>query len=305
MAPRPGDGSDNRSDIRNFLVTRRAKLAPEQVGLPSSGRRRVPGLRRQEVAVLAGVSTEWYTRLEKGHISGVSEEVLDAVAQALRLDEDERTYLFDLARAARPARGTAPRRRDAEIPPSVQWMLDSMTMAPAFVRSRRMDIAACNPLCRALYAPMFDSDTTNERGQASFPRYFFLDPGSRHFFVDWEAGARISVALLRAEAGRAPHDRALRELIGELATLSAEFRTMWARHDVRVRHYGVKRLRHPEVGCVELAYRSMGLPVSDREVHELTVYSAEPGSAAQDRLSLLASWGATRAPATEPTQRPR
>ncbi|MBC7273999.1 MAG: helix-turn-helix domain-containing protein, partial [Streptomyces sp.] len=209
MAPRPADDTDNRSAIRSFLVSRRAKLTPEQVGLPTGGRRRVPGLRREEVAVLAGVSIEWYTRLEKGHISGVSEEVLHAVAQALRLGEDEHTYLFDLARAARPTRGRPPRRKDAEVPPSVQWMLDGMTMTPAFVRSGRMDLVASNPLCRALYAPMFDSDTTDERGHASFPRYFFLDPGSHRFFVDWEAGARISVAMLRAEAGRDPHDRAL------------------------------------------------------------------------------------------------
>lgn len=304
MAVRPDGDADNRSDIRDFLVSRRAKLTPEQVGLPTSGRRRVPGLRREEVAVLAGVSTEWYRQLEKGHISGVSRDVLVAVAQALRLDEDERTYLFDLARAASPARDTAARRSVAEIPPSVQWMLDSMTMAPAFVRTARMDIAAYNPLCRALYAPMFDSATTNERGQANFPRYFFLDPGSHRFFVDWEVGARISVALLRAEAGRDPHDRALRELIGELSTLSHEFRTLWARHDVRVHHYGAKALRHPEVGGVELAYRSMSLPVPHRAPHDLTVYTAEPGSASEDRLRLLASWAATETPATEPTQRP-
>ncbi|MFD0313080.1 helix-turn-helix transcriptional regulator [Streptomyces flavalbus] len=302
MAPSSGDDTGHRSDIRGFLASRRARLSPEQVGLPTSGRRRVPGLRREEVAVLAGVSTEWYTRLEKGHINGVSEDVLDAVGRALRLDEDERAYLFDLARAARPTRGTPPRRKDADVPPSVQWMLDGMTMAPAFVRGGRMEIVVSNPLCRALYAPMFASATSDERGRASFPRYFFLDPGSRDFFVDWEAGARISVALLRAAAGRDPRDRALRELIGELSTLSPEFRTMWAQHDVRVHHHGVKRLRHPEVGVVELTYRSMNLPESGRAVHDLTVYTAAPGSPAEDRLRLLASWAATRpAPATEST----
>ncbi|AZM58250.1 MULTISPECIES: helix-turn-helix domain-containing protein [unclassified Streptomyces] len=305
MTSRPGDHAGNRSDIRDFLVSRRARLTPEQVGLPTSGRRRVPGLRREEVAVLAGVSTEWYTRLEKGHIGGVSEEVLDAVAQALDLDADERTYLFDLARAARPARSGPPRRKDAEVQPSVQWMLDSMTMSAAFVRNGRSDIIASNALFRVVCAPMFDSPTCCERDRPNFPRYFFLDPGAPDFFVDWEAGAKTSVALLRAEAGRAPHDRALRELIGELSTLSPVFRTLWAQHDVRVRHDGVKRLRHPEAGDLEFVYRSLSLPVSDRVVHDVIVYTAEPGTTTEERLGLLASWAATRTPTTEHTGQPR
>ncbi|MFD7734347.1 helix-turn-helix transcriptional regulator, partial [Kitasatospora phosalacinea] len=209
MEPPPGDRpgrpdvvADNRSDIRDFLVSRRAKLAPGRVGLPAGGRRRVPGLRREEVAVLAGVSTEWYTRLEKGHIGGVSEDVLEAVSRALLLDADERTYLLDLARAARPARRRPTRRRrDVGVPPSVQWMVDAMTMAPAFVRTGHLDVVADNALCRALYAPMFDSGTTRDRGCANFPRYFFLDPGSRDFFVDWEEGARAT------GGGRAPPSR--------------------------------------------------------------------------------------------------
>ncbi|MFC6067063.1 helix-turn-helix transcriptional regulator [Streptomyces ochraceiscleroticus] len=294
---------DHRDNIRDFLASRRGKITPAQVGLPTSGRRRVPGLRREEVAVLAGVSTEWYTRLEKGHINGVSEDVLEAVAQALRLDEDERTYLFDLAKAARPARrARTQRRKDVEVPPSIQWMLDSMTMSAAFVRSGRGDIVAANALCRALYAPMFDSDTTDERGRPNFPRYFFLDPGSQHFFVDWKDGAQTTAALLRAEAGRDPNDRALRELIGELSTLSSEFRTMWAAHDVRIRHDGIKRLSHPEVGDLELTYRALDLPVSDRAVHELTLYTAEPGTLFEDRLKLLASWAATQPRTTRPTR---
>ncbi|MFK0115737.1 helix-turn-helix transcriptional regulator [Streptomyces sp. NPDC090994] len=299
---RTADRVDNRSDIRGFLTSRRAKLSPERVGLPTSRRRRVPGLRREEVAALAGVSTEWYTRLEKGHIGGVSEDVLEAVARALLLDEDERTYLLDLARAARPARRAAHRRRDVRIPPSVQWMVDSMTMAPAFVRTGRLDIVASNALCRALYAPMFDSDTTRERGCPNFPRYFFLDPGSRDFFVDWEEGARATVAVLRAEAGRAPHDRALRELVGELSTLSPDFRTMWASHDVRIRHEGVKRLDHPEVGRLEMTFRSLDLPLPQRAVHDLIIYTAEPGTPWEDRLTLLASWTAPQTPPTEPVR---
>jgi transcriptional regulator with XRE-family HTH domain len=294
------DRPDHRALIRDFLATRRAKLTPEQVGLPTSGRRRVPGLRREEVAVLAGVSTEWYTRLEKGHISGVSQEVLDAVAQALRLDQDERTYLFDLAHAARrpPAR-----RKDVQVPPPVQWLLDSMTMSAAFVRNGRSDLVAVNALARSVLAPVFDSLTTAQHGRANLARYVFLDPSSRRFFVDWDAAAVIAAALLRAEAGREPHDRALRDLVGELSMLSTEFRSQWAVHDVRIRHDGSKRLWHPQVGDLELTYQSLDLPVSSRTVYGLTIYTAEPGSTSEERLKLLASLAATQ-PA-HPTSQPR
>ncbi|TDD44651.1 XRE family transcriptional regulator [Nonomuraea terrae] len=292
---------DHRDQIRDFLTTRRAKLTPEQVGLPTSGRRRVPGLRREEVAVLAGVSTEWYTRLEKGHISGVSEEVLDAVAQALRLDQDERTYLFDLAHAARRAPS---RRKDVQVPPPVQWLLDSMTMSAAFVRNGRSDLVAVNALARSVLAPVFDSPTTAQHGRANLARYVFLDPGSRQFFVDWDAAAVVAAALLRAEAGRETHDRALRELIGELSTLSTEFRSQWAAHDVRIRHDGTKRLWHPQVGDLELTFQSLDLPMSNRTPYDLTVYTAEPGSTFEDRLKLLASLDATHPQATEPTNQP-
>ncbi|MGW4797529.1 helix-turn-helix domain-containing protein [Nonomuraea sp. NPDC004297] len=285
------DRPDNRAQIRDFLTTRRAKLTPGQVGLPTSGRRRVPGLRREEVAVLAGVSTEWYTRLEKGHISGISEEVLDAVAQALRLDQDERTYLFDLAHAARRAPS---RRTDVQVPPPVQWLLDSMTMSAAFVRDGRQDIVACNALARAVLAPVFDSPVTTRHGRANIARYVFLDPGSQQFFVDWDEAAVVSAALLRAKAGREPHDRALRDLVGELSTLSTEFRGQWAAHDVRIRHDGSKQLWHPQAGDLELTYRSLDLPVSSRTVYGLTVYTAEPGSISEERLKLLASLAATR-----------
>ena len=251
------------------------------------------------------MSTEWYTRLEKGHISGVSEDVLDTVAKALQLDEDKRTYLFDLARAARPADRTAPRRKDVEVAPSIQWVLDSITMSAAFVRSGRGDIVASNALCRALYAPMFDSDTTDERGRANFPRYFFLDPDSAQFFVDWDEGARVTAALLRAEAGREPYDRSMRELVGELSTLNSEFRAMWAAHDVRIRHEGIKRLEHPEVGRLELSFHSLDLPLCRRAVHDLIIYAAEPGTPSEDRLKVLASWAATQPPAAEPTRHKR
>ncbi|MEV0778525.1 helix-turn-helix transcriptional regulator [Streptomyces sp. NPDC050433] len=292
---------DNRTEIRDFLASRRAKITPEEVGLPTSGRRRVPGLRREEVAVLAGVSTEWYTRLEKGHIGGVSEDVLDAVGRALRLDDDERTYLFDLARAARPAHRAPSRRKDVEAPPRIQWMLDSMTMAAAFVRNGRQDIVAANPLARALHAPVYASETTDKHGRANIARYIFLDPGSHDFFVDWDAAAVAAAALLRAEAGREPHDRALRELVGDLSTLSPEFRHRWASHDIRIRHDGVKRLWHHEVGRLELTYHSLDLPMSHRAVHDLTIYIAEPGTTSEDRLRLLASLAAPRPETAEPT----
>ena len=299
MDQQPG----NRGEIRDFLANRRARITPAQAGLPTSARRRVPGLRREEVAVLAGVSTEWYTRLEKGHIGGVSEDVLDAVARALRLDDDERTYLFDLARSSRQETRTPPRRRDVEVPPRVQWLLDSMTTSSAFVRDGRTDIVAGNALARALFAPMFDSATTDERGRPNIARYIFLDLGAQDFFVDWDAAGSATAALLRAEVGRYPRDRALRELVGELSTLSPEFRTRWAAHDVLIRHDGVKRLQHPDVGNLELTFQSLDLPLSGRAVHDLVVYTAEPGTASEDQLKLLAIWAATQSRATQPTRR--
>ncbi|MFG3417606.1 helix-turn-helix transcriptional regulator [Micromonospora sp. NPDC049460] len=287
------DPADHRTTIRDFLTSRRAKISPEQAGLPAGVRRRVPGLRREEVAVLAGVSTEWYTRLEKGHISGISEDVLDAVARALHLDDEERTYLFDLAYAARPKARRNPRRTEVKVEPHLQWLIDSITMSAAFLRNGRLDVVASNALARALHAPMFSSDTTTANGRANFARYHFLDPASQDFFADWEAGAASTVALLRAEAGRNPEDRLLRELVGELCTLSTEFRKMWASHDIRIRHEGVKRLQHPVVGALELTYQPLALPTPSRAVHELTVYTAEPGTIHEERLKILATWSAT------------
>jgi len=296
MADRdPGsDSGQTRAEIRDFLASRRARLTPEEVGLPAGGgRRRVAGLRREEVAVLAGVSTDWYTRLEKGHINGVSEDVLEAVARALRLDEAERTYLFELARAASPRRTVArPRRRKAEVPPRVQWMLDSMTESAAFVANGRLDILAINPLGRALFAPMF----TDESRPANFARFQFLDPAAHDFHQDWDGASNITVALLRMEAGRDPHDRELRELIGELSTVSEEFRAKWAAHNVRIHHAGNKQFSHPVVGPVDLGYYTAPLAVGAATTLALTIYTAEPGSDSADRLRLLASWGATQLP---------
>lgn len=296
--------SDNRADIRDFLARRRAQLTPEQVGLPTSGRRRVPGLRREEVAVLAGVSTEWYTRLEKGHISGVSEDVLDAVARTLQLDDDERTYLFNLARAAQPTSATRRRRKAVDVPPRVQWLLDSMTLSAAFVTNGRLDMVATNALARALFAPMLGSHTADERGRPNFARFWFLDDDSHDFADDWDGAADITAALLRAEAGRCPDDKALRELVGELSTVSTEFRTRWATHNVRIHHGGVKRFHHPDAGPLELTYQPLDLSVSRSEAHSLTIYTAEPGSSSEDGLRLLASWAATHEPHPPARQSP-
>jgi transcriptional regulator with XRE-family HTH domain len=291
---------DNRSDIRDFLASRRARITPEQAGLlPGGGRRRVPGLRREEVAVLAGVSTEWYTRLEKGHITGVSEDVLEAVARALQLDEAERTYLLDLARAARPSR-TPQRRSRAQLQPRVQWMLDSMTGSAAFVANGRLDIVAANPLGRALHAPLFDVPGR----PANFARFQFLDPRAHDFYPDWEGAANVTVALLRAEAGRYPNDAQLRELVGELSTVSEEFRTRWAAHNVRIHHNGAKSFRHPVVGPLDLGYYTLELPAEAHRGLRLTIYTAEPGTPSEDALRLLASWAATTDPAVTPAVPP-
>jgi transcriptional regulator with XRE-family HTH domain len=287
----PDSRDDNREDIREFLTTRRARLTPADVGLPAGSRRRVQGLRREEVAVLAGVSTEWYTRLEKGHITGVSEEVLDAVAAALRLDEAEHAYLFDLARAARPRRRTARRRKPVEVPEPIQWMLDTMNGSAAIVANGRLDLLATNALGRALYSPLY----TGEPGPPNIARYQFLEPGAHDYYTDWDGAANVTVALLRTEAGRNPHDKELRDLIGELSTVSEEFRTRWATHNVRLHHGGRKQFNHPDVGCVDLSYLTMDVSAHRDRALALTVYSAEPGTDSEDRLKLLASWAATHA----------
>jgi len=279
---------DARSEIREFLTSRRARIAPEQAGLRTfGGMRRVPGLRREEVALLAGVSVDYYTRLERGNASGVSENVLDALARALQLDETERTHLLDLARAAHPTtrarRRTAPKR----IRPAVQHMLDAMTGTPAFVRNGRLDILAANRLGRALYAEQFESPVQ----PPNTARFFFLDPRATTFYSEWERVANDVVAVLRAEAGRDPYDRDLSDLVGELSTRSELFRTLWAAHNVRRHDAGVKRFHHPVVGELRLAFEAMEL-VADPGL-TMFVYTAEPGSTSEEALRLLGSWTAT------------
>ncbi|GAA3634672.1 helix-turn-helix transcriptional regulator [Kineosporia mesophila] len=288
------DDVNNRASVRDFLMSRRARITPAQAGLPVSGHRRVPGLRREEVAVLAGVSSEWYARLEKGHIAEVSYDVLDAVARALRLDDEERIYLFDMARAARadePGRACGPRPA-TDLPPTVQWLLDSMALSSAMVSNKRLDVLAVNPLGRALYSPMLESPTTHEHGQANLARYHFADPGSHDFYGNWHVTADVLVGLLRTEAGRDHCDTGITDLVTELSQVSPEFRTRWAAHNVVIHNRGTKLFRHPTAGPLTLAYHSMNLPISVQEAEMLTVCTAEPGSADEDRLRLLASWSA-------------
>lgn len=249
----------------------------------------MPGLRREEVAVLAGVSTEWYTRLEKGHIAGVSDDVLDAVAGALQLDEAEHAYLFDLARAARPIKRAARRRKQADIPDPVQWMIDSMGGSAAIVANGRLDILAANDLGRALYSPLY----TGESAPPNIARYQFLDPTAQDYYTDWDGAADVTAALLRTEAGRDPHNKELRDLVGELSTLSEAFRARWATHNVRLHHAGAKEFNHPDVGRMELAYHTMDISAQRDRTLVTTIYTAEPGTDSEDRLKLLASWAAT------------
>jgi transcriptional regulator with XRE-family HTH domain len=278
---------DSRNEIRDFLISRRAKITPEQAGLPAyGGNRRVSGLRREEVAMLAGVSVDYYIRLERGNARGVSDTVLENLVRALHLDEAERAHLYDLARAANTG-ARAPRPGKQQVRPTVQRLLDAMTMAPAYVRNGRLDILAANRLGRAVFAPVFGSPAK----PANIARFLFLDPVAPEFYHDWDRHSSDAVALLRAEAGRSPTDRALSDLIGELSTRSELFRTRWADHNVRQHRAGVKHFHHPVVGDLSLAYESMEL-VADAGLI-LNGYSAEPGSPSQDALNLLASWAAT------------
>ncbi|MFF9815187.1 helix-turn-helix transcriptional regulator [Streptomyces sp. NPDC014006] len=281
---------DTAHEIREFLATRRAKITPQAAGLPAfgGGNRRVPGLRREEVALLAGVSIDYYARLERGQLAGASEEVLDAVCRALQLDEAERAHLHDLAAAQRhrPPRRAARKTKQA-VPASLQRVLDSMTGSPAFIRNGRLDILAINPLGRALYAPLF----TGSHRPVNIARFQFLDPTSRDFFPDWNASVNTTVSLLRTEAGRAPGDPELTNLIGELVTRNDEFRAAWAKHNVRLHHTGRKPFRHPAIGEITLDFDAMELPAHPGLT--LTAYSAELGTLAHDALCLLASWAAT------------
>ncbi|MDX2602594.1 helix-turn-helix transcriptional regulator [Streptomyces caniscabiei] len=281
---------DRSSEIREFLRTRRARITPERAGLaPHGGPRRVPGLRREEVAQLAGVSVDYYIRLERGRTQGVSEAVLTAVARALCLDETERAHLFDLAQPtattrARRKRPLAPQR----VHPVLHRTLDSLAV-PAIVQGRRTDVLAANRLARALYTD-FEARPHRER---NFARFVFLDEAARALYADWERVAGDCLAMLRLYAGRHPDDPRLTELIGELSLHSDTFRRMWADHDVQAHTTGTKRLHHPIVGDLTLDY--LVLAVEGDPEQTLTVYTTEPASPSAEALTLLAEWTDTSA----------
>jgi transcriptional regulator with XRE-family HTH domain len=276
----------HNNEIAEFLTSRRARITPERAGLPSYGQRRVPGLRREEVASLAGMSVEYYKRLERGNVSGVSELVLEGLARALQLDEAERAHLFDLARAASPVAPKRARPVKTRIRPVVQQILDRID-APATVHNGRLEYVGANALGRALYAPVWES----REQPVNSARFTFLDPAAADFYPEWDRVASELVAHLRSEAGRNPYDRQLSDLIGELSTRSDEFRVRWAAHNVRFHRTGTKRIHHPVVGELDLSYESMDLSADDGL--SVAIFTAEPGSASQQALDLLASWAAT------------
>ncbi|HWD80775.1 MAG TPA: helix-turn-helix transcriptional regulator [Kribbella sp.] len=279
---------DRRAELSEFLKSRRARVQPEELGIKVyGGRRRVPGLRREELAQAAGVSADYYVRLEQGRTDNVSQEILDAVADVLKLTGDERKHLAVLAKPVRRKR----RRTTQRVRPGVQRLLDSMTDVPAFVLGYRMDVLAWNDLAAAL----------NGFGQQqrNVPRMVFLDPAMRDFYPDWEAVAAESVDYLRLYAGRYPDDPELAELVGELSIHSPEFREYWARHDVKDKTFGAKVLQHPVVGEIAVDYETLQLPGDPDQL--LVTYTVEPGSASEQNLRLLASW---QAPARENSRFP-
>ncbi|GAA1025064.1 MULTISPECIES: helix-turn-helix domain-containing protein [Amycolatopsis] len=276
------------NDLREFLMTRRAKITPEQAGIIAGGRRRVSGLRREEVARLAGVSTEYYVQIERGRVSGVSDEVLHAIATALQLDDTETTHLFDLARAAGKRAGSGRTVRQP-VPEGVQALIDTMVNAPAIVQNGHLDVVAANALGRALYGVVYERTPH----PPNLARFIFLDDRAEEVFPDWKKAADDAVALLHVEAARAPYSKAVTGLIGDLATRSEAFRTRWAAHDVKAHRRGTKLFRHPVVG--ELTLRFEGLQVASAPGLTLIGYTAEPGSPSAEALQLLSSWTASEA----------
>ncbi|MEU5879151.1 helix-turn-helix transcriptional regulator [Spirillospora sp. NPDC047279] len=283
---------DDRTEIQEFLASRRARITPEQAGLPAyGGNRRVKGLRREEVAMLAGVSVDYYVRLERGNLSGASDGVLDGVARALHLDDAEREHLFDLARRdAGPAPTARRRSPNKPVRAVLRHMLDAISDAPAWIRNDRHDVLATNRLAAALYAPVL-AQQADPRRPANTARFIYLDPAAKEFFTDWDKAADDIAAMLRAEAGRNPYDKNLTDLIGELSTRSEVFRQRWADHNVRHHRAGVKKLHHPAVGDLELNFEAMTL-ASDPGL-TLLIYTAPPGTPSADGLRLLAAWAAT------------
>ena len=281
---------DPSKDVREFLASRRARITPEQAGLPVyGGNRRVKGLRREEVALLAGISAEYYVRLERGNVRGASEEVLDGIARALQLDEADRTHLFDLVRAVNtsPARRTNRRQPQEHVRPVIQRILDSLVGVPAFVENERLDVLAANSLGEAFYAHQYADPARPINGA----RFMFLNPKAKEFLLDWDTIATDVVGILRTAAGRDPYDKRLTDLIGELSTRSEEFRVRWAAHYVNLHRTGTKRFHHPVVGELTLDFERVELTGDPGQ--KLTFYTAEPGSPSRERLDLLASWATT------------
>ncbi|MFI6207140.1 helix-turn-helix transcriptional regulator [Streptomyces sp. NPDC051041] len=278
-------GDRTEDGIGDFLRSRRARIRPEEVGLTSYGRRRVPGLRREEVAQLAGVSVDYYIRLEQGRGPSVSDAVLDSIARVLRLDETEHAYLRTVAR---PRRRPGRRPPAARVRPGIQRLLDGMDRTPAFVLGPRMDVLAWNALADAVsgYSRLAPADR-------SVPRHVFLDPRARALYPQWHAVAAQTVAQLRLNAGHHPEDGELRALVGELSTRSEDFCRLWADHEVKVCRYGVKRIAHPVAGPLTLPFETLTVPAEPE--HTLVVYLPEPGSETAERLRLLAGW---KTPAT-------
>lgn len=254
------------------------------MGLPTFGSaRRVTGLRREEVATLAGVSVDYYNRMERGSLSGVSESVLEAVAAALRLDDAERAHLYDLARAAHGSQRSTRRTTRTRVRPAVQHIIDSMTM-PAYVRNGWFDILAINRLAAALLPELAPGGPVTP----NLARYLFLDPEAQSFYAGWEVVARDCVAALRIEAGRDSYNRRLTDLVGELSTRSEPFRTWWATHDVRLHNSATKLMHHPIVGDIELTGEALTVP-ADPGLTIIT-YTVEPASKSAEALKLLGSW---------------
>jgi transcriptional regulator with XRE-family HTH domain len=280
---------DLRREVREFLNSRRARISPEEAGLPAfGGHRRVQGLRREEVALLAGVSIDYYVRMERGDLSGTSESVLDSLASALQLDEAERDHLFALARESGAPRKRRKAKAAGTVRPALQQVLDAIADAPAWIRNSRHDVLAMNQLARALYAPVL----ADPRRPANTTRFVYLDPAAKDFFVDYDQIARDAAAMLRLEAGRNPHDEELFALIGELSTRSELFRQRWASQDVRFHRSGRKRLRHPVVGQLDLDFEAMELPAEPGL--QLNIYTAAAGTPTADGLKLLASWAVSQ-----------
>jgi transcriptional regulator with XRE-family HTH domain len=291
---------DNRFEVREFLITRRAKITPQQAGLPDTNHRRVPGLRRSEVAALAGVSVEYYARVERGSLGGVSAGVLDGIARALQFDEAERAHLFHLAQAADgTSAAMRPRRRVLQqwtVRPSLQWALDCVVTGPAIVGNDRSDLLASNHLGRALYADLYHDPNSTP----NFARFTFLDSAAHRFYPDWDVAADVTVANLRTAAGRDPHNKSLHDLVGELSTRSDEFRRRWGAHNVRTHGSGAKHFHHHVVGDLDLAYESLDLRAEPGLT--MTIYAAEPDSPSAHALALLSSWAATQGLGPDPAQ---